>query len=143
MACIRGQALARRDPPFLERVVPGTGHKDVIVLGVEGDAGHRFTAMVIVGYIVTDTDRPQATGDRGLRAPMLVTAAKTLVFANLCAVNSLPQMPCSMSQMRTVLSKLPVARRLLSELQPRHVTPSLPSQRVSYAVTDTDRPGDR
>ena len=77
---------------------------------------------------------------------MLVTAAKTLVFANLCAVNSLPQMPCSMSQMRTVLSKLPVARCLLSELQPRHVTPSLPSQRVSYAVMDTDRPcatGDR
>ena len=49
-------------------------------------------------------------------------------------------MPCSMSQMRTVLSQLPDARCLLSELQPRHVTRSLPSQRVSYAVMDTDRP---
>ena len=70
---------------------------------------------------------------------MLVTAAKTVVSANLCAVNSRTQMPCSMSQMRTVSSKLPDARRLLSELQSRQDTPFLPSQRVSYAVTDTDR----
>ena len=71
---------------------------------------------------------------------MLVTAAKTLVSANLCAVSSRTQMPCSMSQMRTVLSQLPDARCLLSEHQSRQVTRSLPSQRVSYAVTDTDRP---
>ena len=81
--------------------------------------------------------RSNMTGDRGLRAPMLVTAAKTLVSANLCAVSSLTQMPCSMSQMRTVLSLLPDARRLLSELKSRQVTMSLPSQHVSYNVTET------
>ena len=137
MACVRGQAIARREPPFLERLVEGSGHKHVIVLGVECDAGHPVAAMAIVSYIVTDTDRPQATGDRGLRAPMLVTAAKSVVSANLCAVNSLTQMPCSMSQMRTVSSRLPDARRLLSELKSRQVTMSLPSQHVSYNVTDT------
>ena len=66
MACVRGQALARRDPPFLERLVPGSGHKRVIVFGVECDAGHRVTAMAIVSYIVTDTDRPRATGEWSL-----------------------------------------------------------------------------
>ena len=68
---------------------------------------------------------------------MLVTAAKTLVLANLCAVSSLTQMPCSMSQMRTVSSQLPDARRLLSELKSRQDTTLLPSQHVSYIVTDT------
>ena len=46
----------------------------------------------------------------------------------------------SMFQMRTVMSSLPDARCLLSELQSRQITPALPSQHVSYGVTDTDRP---
>ena len=66
MADVSGQAFARREPPLFERLVIGSGHKHVIVLGVECDAGHHVTAMAIVSYIVTDTDRPRATGDRAL-----------------------------------------------------------------------------
>ena len=48
--------------------------------------------------------------------------------------------PVSMLKMRTVLSSLPDARCLLSVLQSRQFTARLPSQHVSYIVTDTDRP---
>ena len=63
MADVSGQAFARREAPLFERLVIGSGHKHVIVLGVEGDAGHPVAAMAIVSYTVTDTDRQQATGE--------------------------------------------------------------------------------
>ena len=66
MALVGRLAFARREAPLFDRLVIGSGQKHIIVLGVECDAKHPVAAMSIVSYIVTDTDRPRATGDRAL-----------------------------------------------------------------------------
>jgi hypothetical protein len=44
--------LARRDVPSFDCLVKGSGHKNVIVLGVECDGGHLAAAMENVSYTV-------------------------------------------------------------------------------------------
>ena len=125
MACVRGQAIARREPPFLERLVKRSGHKHAIVLGVEGDAGHRVTAMAIVSYIVTDTDRPRATGEGSPRDPTRVIALKVYLCPSKVAWH-LPEGKC---QTLMLSSHDPDTRMLLSRgLNAMEVTLLLPCQ---------------
>ena len=110
MADVSGQALARREPPLFERLVIGSGHKHVIVLGVEGDAGHRVTAMAIVSYTATDTDRPRATGEGPPSGPIQVIALKIY----LCPLKVAWHLPEGKCQTLMLVSHDPETRMSLS-----------------------------
>ena len=125
MACVRGQAIARREPPFLERLVPGSGHKHVIVLGVECDARHAVPAMAIVSYTVTDTDRQRATGEGPPSGPIQVIALKMY----LCPLKVAWHLPEGKCQTLMLSSYEPDTRMSLSRgLNAMEYTGPLPCQ---------------